>query len=108
MIPLVLGLFGLIFHFGNSEVKRFENLAAKDIRSKIRGESSKVSVRAELNGIIGGPLGDLKKVTIRASNFETDGVPIFTQPELSKKGIVRTLRIELKEFKRLARQGTIG
>jgi hypothetical protein len=99
MIPLVLGLFGALFYFGNSEVRRFENLAAKDIRTKIRGEQSKVSVRTELNGIIAGPLGDMRKVTIRASNFETDGVPIFTQPELSKKGIVRNLRIELKEFK---------
>src|SRR5690242_10772192 len=98
MIPLVLGLFGALFYLGNSEVRRFENLAAKDIRSTIRGEHAKVTVRAELNGIIGGPLGDLKKVTIRASNYDTDGVPMFTEPELSKKGLIRDLRIELREF----------
>ncbi|MFI5384941.1 MAG: LmeA family phospholipid-binding protein [Fimbriimonadales bacterium] len=98
MIPILLGLFGAAFYFGNSEVHRFENLAAKDIRTTIRGEHAKVSVRAELNGIVGGPLGDLTKVTIRASDFETDGVPLFTQPELPKRGIIRDLRIELKEF----------
>lgn len=98
MIPIVLGIFGALFYFGNSEVRRFENLAARDIRAKISGDKAKVSVKTELNGIIGGPLGDLKKVTIRASNFATDGVPLFTQPELSKKGIIRSLRIELKEF----------
>lgn len=98
MIPFVLGLFGALFYLGHSEVRRFENLAARDIRSKIRGDHAKVSVRTELNGIIGGPLGDLKKVTIRASNFEADGVPLFTQPELSKKGSIDDLRIELKDF----------
>jgi hypothetical protein len=98
MIPFILGLFGLAYYFGGSEVRHFENLAAKDIRSAIRGEHAKVSVRTELSGIIGGPLGDLEKVTIKASNFETDGVPIFTQPELSKKGYIRDLRIELREF----------
>ena len=99
MIPLILGLFGALFYLGNSEVRRFENLAARDIRANIRGDRAKVSVKTELNGLIGGPLGDLKKVTIRASNFETDGVPLFTQPELSKKGIIRSLRIELRDFK---------
>lgn len=98
MIPLILGLFGALFYFGNSEVRRFENLAARDIRASIHGDQAKVSVKTELNGLIAGPLGDLKKVTIRASNFETDGVPLFTQPELSKKGIIRSLRIELRDF----------
>jgi len=98
MIPLVFGLFAAIFYFGNSEVHRFENLAAKDIRSTIRGDHAKVSVQTQLNGIVGGPLGDLSKVTIRASDFETDGVPLFTQPGLSKKGIIRDLKIELRDF----------
>ena len=98
MIPFILGLFGALFYAGNSEVRRFENLAAKDIRASIRGDHAKVSVRTELNGIIGGPLGDLKQVTIRASDFETDGVPLFTQPELSKKGSIDNLRIELRNF----------
>jgi hypothetical protein len=98
MIPFLLGLFGSLFYFGNSEVRRFENLAAKDIRTKIHGEHSKVSVRTELSGIVGGPLGQLKKVTIRASNFDADGIPLFTQPGLSQKGTIDVLRIELDDF----------
>jgi hypothetical protein len=98
MIPLILGLFGALYYLGHSEVRHFENIAAKDIRSKIHGEHAKVSVKVELNGIIGGPLGDLRKATIRASDFETEGVPLFTEPELSKKGLIRDFHIELREF----------
>lgn len=98
MIPLLLGLLGAAFCFGNSEVRRFENIAAKDIRASIHGDHAKVSVRTKLNGIIGGPLGDLKEVTIRASDFEAPGVPLFVQPGLSRKGIIRNLHIDLRDF----------
>ena len=98
MIPLIFGLFAAIFYCGNSEVHRFENLAARDIRATLHGDQAKVSVRTQLNGIVGGVMGDLSEVTIRASNFETDGVPLFTEPGLSKKGIIRDLRLELRDF----------
>lgn len=98
MIPFLLGLFGALFYFGHSEVRHFENLAANDIHERLRGQHAKVSVRTEFEGIIGGPLGDMKKVTIRASDFETPGLPLFTQPDLAKKGLIRDLRIELREF----------
>src|SRR5579862_3671711 len=98
MIPIVFGFFTALFYLGNSEVHRFENLAARDIRATLRGDNAKVSVRTELNGLVGGSLGDLAKVTIRASDFETDGLPLFTEPQLSKKGVIRDLRIELREF----------
>ena len=98
MIPLILGLFGALLYFGNSEVHHFENLAARDIRASIRGEHAKVRVATQLNGLLGGPFGDLLKVTISASEFQTEGVPLFTQPGLSKKGLIRDLRIELREF----------
>ncbi|HVT13217.1 MAG TPA: LmeA family phospholipid-binding protein [Fimbriimonadaceae bacterium] len=98
MIPFLLGLFGALFYFGHSEVRHFENLAANDIHSRLHGDHAKVSVRTELEGIVGGALGDLKKVTIRASDFETPGLPLFTEPDLSKRGLIRDLRIELTEF----------
>ncbi len=98
MIPFLLGLFGALFYFGHSEIRHFENLAANDIRSRLNGDHAKVSVRTELEGIVGGALGDLKKVTIRASDFETPGLPLFTEPDLSKRGLIRDLRIELGEF----------
>lgn len=95
---LLAGLFGLLFGLGAREVRRFENLAARDIGSKLTGENVKVDVKTELNGIIGGALGDLKKVTIRASDFSTPGLPLFTEPERSKKGIVRELNLILDRF----------
>lgn len=98
MIPFLLGLFGALFYFGHSEVRHFENLAANDIRARLKGEHAKVSVRTEFEGVVAGPLGDMKKVTIRASDFETPGLPLFTQPDLPKRGLIRDLRIELREF----------
>lgn len=98
MIPLLLGLFGAIFYTGNSEVRRFENLAASDIRAGLEGDQRRVRVKTALNGLIGGPLGDIKSVTIEASKFTTDGLPFFTQPELSKKGFIRELNIRLSDF----------
>ncbi len=98
MIPFVLGLLGALFYFGNAELHRFENSAARDILSKLHGEHAQVRVHAELSGLVSGPLGDLARVTISARDFTTEGLPLFTEPELSKKGLVRELRIDLLEF----------
>lgn len=89
--------FGVLFGFGTIEVHQFEHAAADDIRSRLTGPAQ-VSIQTKLNGIIGGPLGDIKQVTIKASDFSTEGLPLFTEPERSKKGVVRDLRIELSNF----------
>jgi len=93
-----LAALGLTFGLGAREVRRFENLAAADIASVLQGESKRVRVRSELNGFVGGALGDLKRVTITASNFETASLPLFCEPERGTKGKVRELRIELSDF----------
>jgi hypothetical protein len=96
--PLVAGLIGALLYFGTAaEVRKFESLAANDIRSKIQGESAKVSVKTKLNGLAGLG-GDLSSVVIRASDFSTDGLPLFTEPQLSKRGKVRDLRLMLDRF----------
>ncbi|HZH98660.1 MAG TPA: LmeA family phospholipid-binding protein [Fimbriimonadaceae bacterium] len=95
---LAAGIF-FLFGAGNVYVQKFENLAAKDIKSRLQGESSKVDVTAKLNGVIGGAFGDLKSVTIKASDFSTPGIPLFTEPQLSKRGRVRELRLELSNFR---------
>lgn len=93
-----LAALGLAFGLGAREVRRFERLAAEDIAATLSGDSKKVSVKSELNGIIGGALGDLKRVTIRARTFSTAGLPLFTEPGLAANGKVRELRIELDDF----------
>jgi hypothetical protein len=98
MIEFFLALFGVLFGAGSMEVRRFERAAENDIRAKLQGEP-KVNVQAKLNGIVDGVLGDMKEVTIRASNFTTQGLPLFTEPERSKKGRVKLLKIELTDFR---------
>ena len=93
-----LAALGLVFGLGAREVKRFERLAAEDIASTLEGTSKNVRVKSELNGFIGGALGDLKRVTISARSFSTPGLPLFTEPDLAASGKVRELRIELDDF----------
>lgn len=98
MIPVILGLFGALFFFGRAEVRNFEHAAAREISSKLQGDHRQVSVQVRLSGLISGPLGDLDRATIRASHFSTPGLPFFTEPNRSQKGIVRELDIDLRDF----------
>lgn len=84
---------GILFGASGREVRRFENLAAEEIRSKLEGEAKQVTVRTK----IGGP-ADLHRVDIRASRFSTDGIPLFTEPEFSTKGRIRELNLALEDF----------
>ncbi|HMS56752.1 MAG TPA: hypothetical protein PKA27_15265 [Fimbriimonadaceae bacterium] len=97
-LPIVLAGIGIAFGIGSGQVRTFERLAADDIHKILQGESRVVSVKSRLNGVIGGALGDLSRVTIAASHFKTDTLPLYTEPDLSRSGKVRELRIELKDF----------
>lgn len=98
MLGFILAGLGVLFGFGSMTVDAFEKSAAKDILAKLSGPDAMVTVQTKLNGLVGGPLGDVKQATIRASHFQTAGLPLFTEPWRSKKGIVRDLRIDLKDF----------
>jgi hypothetical protein len=94
MLPLVL-LAGL-FLIGGREVHAFENAAAREIASTLQGVDKQVEVRSKI-----GPealFGDVSAVTIKASRFETEGLPLFTEPNRSTRGILRNLRLELTDF----------
>jgi hypothetical protein len=97
MFLVALGLFGLLFGIGSSEVRRFENSAANDIRSRLAGEKRWVQVRTKLDPFeaIG---GKVRSATISAGDFSTDGLPFFTQPELSTRGKLGELKIALRNF----------
>lgn len=84
--------------FGGAMVRRFESMAAKDIRSKLKGEQVGVQIRTVPHGLLGHLSGDLDRVTIRAKHFSTEGLPLFTEPERSKRGRARRLNIELQDF----------
>lgn len=98
LTPLaILAGFGLLFGLGNGEIRRFERDAATDLKSQLTGQNMNVSVRAELNGLAG-LWGDLRSGTIRASDFSTDGLPLFTEPQRRKNGRLGLLRLDLREF----------
>lgn len=98
MNPLaILAAFGAIFGLGGAEVRKFERAAAAEIASKLQGDQRKVRVKVELNGLAS-LWGDLRSGTITASNFETDGLPLFTEPDRSKSGKLGHLRMRLSDF----------
>lgn len=97
-VPVVVAGIALVFGLGGNQVRQFERAAARDLASKLGGNDKKVAVRAKLNGILGGALGDLSRVTIEASHFTTKGLPLFTEPDRDADGKVRTLELKLTDF----------
>lgn len=85
--------------FGGSEVRRFERRAADDIRSKLSGADAKVNVKTRFHGLFGAFSGDLQRVTIRASDFSTEELPLYTEPGISTRGRVRNLDLVLSNFR---------
>ncbi|MEZ0327502.1 MAG: LmeA family phospholipid-binding protein [Fimbriimonas sp.] len=95
MNPLLFFIAGL-FLVGGNEVRAFENHAAAEIGSKLGGDGKRVEVRSKL-----GPealFGDVYAVTIKASNFTAEGLPLYTEPNRSQRGILRTLNLDLTDF----------
>ena len=97
MFLVGLGLAGLLFGVGSSEVRRFENAAARDIAARLHGSEKVVRVRTKFDpiAIMG---GQMKSATITASHFRTDGLPLFTEPQSSKYGRLGELKIVLERF----------
>ncbi|MEQ1932401.1 MAG: hypothetical protein ABL962_00785 [Fimbriimonadaceae bacterium] len=98
MLGFFLAAFGVVFGAAKLEVRDFEHAAATDILAKLQGPNKAVNIETHLNGLFGGAGGDIKEVLITAQDFSTQELPLFTEPERSKRGIVRTLRIELFNF----------
>lgn len=94
---LGLLLLGGGIGLAGSEERRFERAAAAEIGSRLGGEGRQVSVNARPLGVAGA-WGELESVTIRARGFSVDGLPLYTEPERSKKGIAKSLRLELEDF----------
>lgn len=97
MNSLLLGLIGFgILTAANSEVKRFERGAEAFLATKLAGDQIKVSVRTSL-----GPevlFGDVHAVLVKASGFQADGLPIFTEPKRSRRGNLREFHVVMENF----------
>lgn len=97
MIGLIFAGLGLLFGLGSAEVQSFERQAAADIKSRLQGERVEVQVHTRSVGLEGLD-GRVKRVSILASHFSTEGLPLFTEPGLSRKGRIDDLRIDLDDF----------
>ncbi len=96
MTLLLLGLLGCLLHLTASQVRAFDHAAAADIASKLDGAGKQVVVSADV-----GPealFGDVHAVSIQASRFSTRGLPLYTEPKRSHRGLVRMLHLELSDF----------
>jgi len=98
MIWAALGLLGGIYFWGSSEVRSFERRAAAEISAKLTGDKRQVSIKTDIGDPFRAAAGSLRGVTIRASNFSTEGLPLFTEPNRSKRGKVKVLKLFLEEF----------
>ena len=96
---MTLFLFGLLaglIRTARIEVSVFERAAASEIGSKLQGSLKDVSVRTDV-----GPeaiFGDVHQVKIRASHFQTNSLPLFTEPKRSHRGTLRNLSLDLSDF----------
>ena len=79
-----------------SEWGRIERAAEADVKSILGAKE--VDVAARSDGLLGTALGQVESVRIEASGFEVNGMPLFTDPELSHRGKLRRLEIILKDF----------
>lgn len=92
-----LGLVGGLVLWASGSVRSFENAAARDIASKLEGEHKTVKVRAKIVDPFRASRGDLRAVTISASHFRTDSLPLFTEPERPQTGKVGRLELDLRD-----------
>lgn len=98
MFGFLLAAIGVICGAARLEVRDFEEAAAREILTKLEGPHKQVNIQTKLNGIFGGPAGDLAQVSIFANSFSTPGLPLYTEPDRSQYGRIRMLKINLTDF----------
>lgn len=96
--PLALLGVGLGWGVANKELRRFENIAAMDLLSALDGPEKQLTVRTKPEGPFGPAFADFARGTIIASKFSTEGLPLFTDPDLAKTGTLRKLELRLSDF----------
>jgi hypothetical protein len=98
MSPWLLGGVAALFGIGVLTVNDFERAAKNDIANALQGENKKVGVVVRYPNVLSPALGEASSVTIKASQFSTEGLPFFTEPKRSQKGKINHLKLELTDF----------
>lgn len=96
MNPFLIGGAAGAALFVGLSVARFEHDAARDIRRRLHGPSPQVQVRVSLG--IESLGGVVPKVTIDAARFSVDALPFHTEPRGGKSGVLKRLRLDLRDF----------
>lgn len=89
---ILFGVWGL----ARNEVASLERHVESDLTVQLRGDHVRVDVSSDL-----GPealWGDAHAVTLSASGFSTDRLPLQVEPWRSRTGLIRNLRIRLSDF----------
>lgn len=84
--------------FAGRELRSFERAAAAEIANRLSGPGKKVELYADFAGPINLLAGHISTARITARDFTVDGLPLFTEPERSKRGVIDTLQIRLYNF----------
>lgn len=96
--PWLLGGIAALFGIGAATVRGFESSASKEIASKLEGDHKQVRLSVTYPGLLSPMLGEVGTATIKASQFRTEGLPLFTEPKRSKKGTIQLLKLDLSDF----------
>ncbi|HLO97814.1 MAG TPA: DUF2993 domain-containing protein [Fimbriimonas sp.] len=97
--PWLLGGIAALFGIGSALVKDFERAAARDILSKVSGPEAFVKLQISYPGLLSPAIGEIGTAKIIAGNFHCDGLPLYTEPKRSQRGTIRSLQLELTNFK---------
>jgi hypothetical protein len=95
---VAVAALGFGFGWAGNQERSFERAAANEIAGRLEGEAKRVSVNVRPYGL-GGAWGELELAEIRASQFSVRGLPLHTEPERSTKGKVKSLVIDLADFR---------
>lgn len=98
----LIGLFAAVAGAGalaEAELARFEREAAAEVASHLDLMPDTV-VRVEVTplGVVESLRGEVSRVSITASDFVVQGLPLFTEPDLERSGTIRQLEIVLHDF----------
>ena len=97
MIPILIWLVGLgAYGAARTEIHHLEKSAAREIGANFGGEHKEVNVHVDFDPEI--LWGNIRRITVNASHFTAQGLPVGVEKNLSHNGKLRDLRFDLSDF----------
>ncbi len=94
------GIAAGLFIFGGVTKSSFEGAAARDIQSRLtmRSDGAAMEVKVTTRPNLRTVAGYLPSATISARRFAADGLPLFAEPDRSRRGKLDRLSLKLEDF----------